>query len=272
MLSNLKPILVKSQNEIILITGSEGYIANNLIKNGIIVDIGAEEHKPSLVIHLAARPENSLAAYLSNIEADTAVLHYCEINNLPLLYISGNNVYPLELNCSEATNWSYNNDLYPLSKIHTESLLIKKMPRVKFIILRVADVFGANQRHGNFFRAMAKSIRERRPLTLYGDGSKIRSYIYIKELVSIMEYFSTRFAMNQNEVFNVCYNESPSIKDIVELLSQLTGLPVERKDYPNNKSDVRTMTNDKLRQSGYEFHSNFMTALQDFIKELTNND
>lgn len=47
------------------------------------------------------------------------------------------------------------------------------------MFLRIGDVFGMNQKHGNFFKNIENSIRNELPLKLYGEGLKVQKFMFI---------------------------------------------------------------------------------------------
>lgn len=270
--NNLFVSVVRSGHKKGIISGSRGYIGSNLLgqfellKQGNLFDIDID--KIDFFIHLAAQIQlDDLKSFLNNIVLDNYIFDYCAEKNIKLIYASTNNVYEFKENCKETDDYR-NNDTYSLSKILGETMLFSKTTKtLNFAILRIGDVFGKNQNHGNFFKALQKSILENESIKLYGDGSKIRNYIYIKELLNIVKFFIENPENINNEAYNICFSESYSIKQIVENIAKQSSLNIEKIEYIEN-SDIRTMKNDRLKKTGYKFLFDMESGLEDYVKEI----
>lgn len=257
----------------VIVSGSRGYIGKRLMTELLevqsgnlgIVPVGGNE----IFVHLAASvSEDSLSAFLDNLALDYTVINYCQKHKLKLVYASGNNVYPFKENCDEDTPYQ-SNDYYSLSKITGEKLLFLQEKKLDFVIFRIGDVYGFNQKHGNFFKALQSSILGNNPFHLFGEGGKKRSYIYIEELIEVFKYFIDNPQFIKNDVYNVCFDEANRVNEIIEKLSELTGLDIQKSDYVGN-IDVRTMSNQKLKAVGYNFLFNMHSGLEDYVRKIRN--
>ena len=258
--------LTKIGEKNVLICGYKGYIGNALLQGLSVTPVNsAPNEKVDVFIHLGALVNSSQDDFEKNVQTDAAVIRFCVDRKIRLLYASSNNVYPLKRNCDEEKTQLFASDYYGLSKIVGENLC-RLTPDLNYVALRFGDVFGKKQRHGNLFHAIQEKISARQPLQLYGSGQKIRNYIYIKELINVL-YFFIREDKASRQCVNICFDTPYSIAEIISLLSRETQLTIEKKDF-NDKTDIRTMKNNRLIETGYSFLYTMETALKDYVDEI----
>lgn len=251
----------------VAVTGYRGFLGRSFLAGRQWKARPLQACSPRAVIHLAAKVEDTLQGFLANLTLDAEIAAFCAARQATLIYASSNNVYPQAEHCGESDEVRHG-DYYSLSKIAGEKLITSgALGKFDFVVLRIADVFGLGQRHGNLFKAMAANIAARAPLKLYGQGAKTRSYIYVKDMVGILDFAVVNFRKFNGGVCNVCYEEPATVKDLVERIASLAGLPIERVDSPDAK-DIRTMRNGKLLEAGYRFAFTLDTALADYVRDV----
>ncbi|MCU0711882.1 MAG: NAD-dependent epimerase/dehydratase family protein [Pirellula sp.] len=195
------------------------------------------------LIHCAATISNNRECLINNASIDSLVFDTCISKNLSVVYCSTNNVYPLAQNCTPDSR-VYGSDYYSVSKLCGEHLFRSRL-NINAIILRIGDVFGTGQRHGNLFKAIESSISNHHPLKLFGKGLKVRSFIHIEELVRLIRFLSDELASGRviEKLVNGSLHEAVSVREIVEYVAGKTDLEVTRVAQPNDTSeqDVRSM-------------------------------
>ena len=261
------------------ITGATGYIGQNLIKllsGNDFFPVPIEDiPNGAVIIHLAADVSNNREAMLTNIALDSLVLEIANARHRGLVYGSSNNVYPYALSC-RVNELLRSNDYYSASKIFGERL-IADQGKLPSLTLRIADVFGVGQRHGNFFKAIENSIRTKTPLKQFGSGLKRRSFIHVAELCTQIEYIAKNYfedgTPSTNTAINVCYSDPASVEEILAIVSGISGVPVHRVEIGNDNSaqDFRTMQSSALY--GYRpLWKGFRDALCSYTENLTKNN
>lgn len=236
----------------IAITGGTGYLGSRLIDRFLadtakIANFGRAEltDLPSGIklIHCAAFISTDVSCVVENIKIDSFIFDTCLSKNIKLIYCSGNNVYPLQRNC-EVGGRLWSKDYYALSKIAGE-YLFQSEPRLRVIILRIGDIFGQGQRHGNMFKAVESSIKNRSPIRLYGEGSKERNYIHIDELTHLIVFLAGTPIDQAEEsiIFNGVVHEPASVRQILQYVSNKVDLeiiPIPQSAC-ESVADIRTM-------------------------------
>lgn len=256
----------------IAITGGTGFIGQHLI-NALGVSSFVRKDlaiitEPMVIIHCAAMVDYKYSCLLENAAIDNFVFETAKKQQHKILYCSTNNVYPMAQSCGIHTNVKAN-EYYSLSKINGE-MLLRDIYKIPYGIIRIGDVFGRGQKHGNFFKALESSLSQNKPLNLYGSGLKIRNYIYVDELVNYIIYLTHKLHNNELAAFttNAAYTEAVSVAEIVNYIHQKTNLPINLVPVDNDQSHKDLRTLDMRELFGYEFkYKDMWGALDHYISE-----
>ena len=249
----------------IAVTGATGYIGQKLLHafgSNLFMACSIEDiEKGTRIIHLAANVEATRTAYVENISIDSLILQVANDRQSPLVYASTNNVYPRRLHC-DVNSGLQADDFYSASKIIGEKIL-SDMAIQPVTILRLADVFGPRQRHGNLFHAIEKCLIDRLPLKLYGSGMRRRSFIHVDDVVGVIRYITSSDSM-QSKIYNVAYPDSASVSEIISEVAKQAQLEVDLVDYSNESTDERTLLPTAMR--GYQKNwETFRGSLSDYV-------
>jgi UDP-glucose 4-epimerase len=99
---------------------------------------------------------------------------------------------------------------------------------ITYTICRISNAYGhARGRVSVDYGVLNGFIRRAlngQPVTLFGDGSQLRDYIYIADLVEALIRCGTRAAAS-NQLFNIGAGSSVTMRDAVFLIRELTGSP-----------------------------------------------
>jgi nucleoside-diphosphate-sugar epimerase len=256
----------------IAITGGTGFVGQKLItlsdgRDFKRIDLEAIPIAQT-IIHAAAKIGNNFTDFTDTLAIDHFVFDTAKKNNHKILYCSTNNVYPMTQSCDIHTNVKAN-EYYSLSKINGE-MLLRDVYKIPYGIIRIGDVFGKGQKHGNFFKALEFSLLQNKPLNLYGSGLKIRNYILIDELANFILYLTNRLQNHELSAFtvNAAYHEAVSVAEIVNYIHQNTNLPVNLVPVQHDQSHKDLRTLDTRELLGYQFkHKTMWGALDHYISE-----
>jgi nucleoside-diphosphate-sugar epimerase len=100
-------------------------------------------------------------------------------------------------------------------------------------IVRIFNTFGVGMSPNDtrVIPRFLKQIRERCNITVYGDGTQTRAHLYVADLISALLIVMSKGACG--EVYNVGGERQLNIMDLIELLRELTPLPVEVEHLPH---------------------------------------
>lgn len=274
----------------LLITGGTGYIGSKLVqqlkrKNEFIYSVGIKElnflnygnilnflkkNNIKKVIHLGWCMENSNNAIYSNIEALINLIKSCEeIKIEKFIFISTNNVYGIKNNCNlfveeEVLNVDKNNK-YGISKYIGEKLVSYTLQE-KSCIVRIADVYGPNQNHGNLIKGIISNIENKENLKLYGEGKRQRDYIYIDDVIQGLEFI---YENNLKGVYNLGTGIGTSVKEIINIVLRICQNKIGLDHIKVDKEDTsKVILNvEKLKKLGFSCNTTIEEGLKKIIEE-----
>lgn len=130
---------------------------------------------------------------------------------------------------------------YGITKLAIEKylLMFERLHGIKANILRVANPYGERQRIETAQGAVGVFLHRAltgQPIEIWGDGSTTRDYIYISD---VAEAFCRAVAYDGPEsVFNISSGTGTSLNDLLNVLEDALGKPVERRHLPGRPFDV----------------------------------
>jgi len=238
----------------ILIFGSTGFVgkalSNYLHSNGFEVyprDGGGEIKKNKIrlelsniqeilnfinynsidtVLHLASNlvPDSSHNEFLIEntnlILATQKLISSLSKKNIRFIFFSsGGQVYKESASHHLETDTLMAQSYYGQSKILIEQEIIKADSKNNFpyIILRPSNIYGVrskNKSSQGIIPIFLNSIVSKKEIIIYGDGSKIRDYIYINDVIRIV----SELIKNKNikGTFNLASNEEYTILEVLK--------------------------------------------------------
>ena len=128
---------------------------------------------------------------------------------------------------------------YGVTKLAAEnlSLLYERNHGLPVVCLRYFTVYGPRQRPDMAFHRFLKAARDGSGLEVFGDGRQTRDFTYIDDIVA-----ATRAAADQGRpgcVYNVGGGERIALNDVIDLIRELTGRPLEIRRQGAQKGDMR---------------------------------
>jgi nucleoside-diphosphate-sugar epimerase len=91
------------------------------------------------------------------------------------------------------------------------------------VSLRIFSVYGPRQKKLVIYDLIKKLNQNPENLTVQGDGTQMRDFIYIDDLIDALIIISKK-APNQGEVYNVASGTSVTILDLVKMICSVCGV------------------------------------------------
>ncbi|MBE9030598.1 UDP-glucose 4-epimerase GalE [filamentous cyanobacterium LEGE 11480] len=233
-------------------------------------------HKFSAVLHFAASliapesVENPLDYYANNTRNTLNLLRCCDVFNVEqLVFSSTAAVYgePGEKPVTEQTPTLPINP-YGRSKLMSEWLIQDhaRASKLRYVILRYFNVAGADpgRRIGqmtaatHLVRAACDAALGRKPeIKIFGtdfatsDGTGIRDYIHVEDLASAhlgaLQYLEGN---NQSQTLNCGYGKGYSVRQVIDLVQQVSGVKFKVLEAPRRPGDPACVTAcaDRIRE------------------------
>ncbi|MEB3286047.1 MAG: NAD-dependent epimerase/dehydratase family protein [Vampirovibrionales bacterium] len=134
------------------------------------------------------------------------------------------------------------------------------------VMLRYFHVFGPRQENsdvGGVVSIFARRALHDQPLIIYGDGTQLRSFTYVEDVVRINMLAAATPGIS-GEAFNCASGVRVTIQELAEGVRQYFGKPELTIQYEEWKpGDIKTfdVSNAKIKSLGFEFQYNFEQGL-----------
>jgi UDP-glucose 4-epimerase len=157
---------------------------------------------------------------------------------------------------------------YGIGKVTVENYL--RYFRVKHGLesttFRIANPYGERQpriRKQGVIPIFLDKVISDEPITVLGDGSMVRDYIYVKDVADMM--VSTLNQMPEHSVYNLGSGEGHSLNDIIESIETVTNKKptIERKEVPKTFLHTSVLSTNRYFN---EFGGKNMMSLPEGIK------
>ena len=284
----------------ILITGASGFIGSRLLEEACHAfgesNVVAFSSKPidrcACIVHgssgdwnlnehdaeLIASVETVIhaGAYTPKTSADANVIGGCNGNILftekllglrfdslkKIIYLSTLDVYEQADLTTESTP-TRPATLYGLSKLYCERMIsvFAEQEHIGCHVLRIGHVYGpGEEKYGKFLPKAIRNIIDNAVVELWGDGSEMRSFIYIDDVVkSVVNAVGLRENVG---VINVVSGVALSIRQLVEKLALISEKPFQIviREFNGPKRDY-IFDNKKLKTHLLESETDFDSGL-----------
>ena len=140
------------------------------------------------------------------------------------------------------------------------------------LILRPGNVYGPGQRFGSRGAVIPlftqKALRNE-PITIYGDGSQSRDFVYVADLVRAYLLLAARFLLGEpiGPVINIGTGQSVSVLEVAEAVVRATGSKAPVEHGPARAGEVASFRLDstRLRELEFSFRHAFADGVQNYV-------
>lgn len=240
--------------------------------------------KYDIIIHLAAkagvRPSilNPSEYQEVNVNGTQNLLEFARIRGIKkFIFASSSSVYGINPNVP----WNEDDHIlnpispYASTKISGELLghVYSHLYSIQFIALRFFTVFGPRQRPDLAIHLFSKKILQNEPITMFGDGSTLRDYTYVDDIVDGI-VGAIKYQDSNYEIFNLGNHECVSLLNMIQGIEYALGKKAIINNLPQQPGDVpKTFADIQKAQSllGYHPHTNFKVGVEKFVQWLKSN-
>jgi len=245
-----------------------------------------KEHEITHVIHFAAQShvqnsfDDSINFTYDNILGTHTLLEACKKYGkiVKFIHVSTDEVYGESMNTIEETHKTEHSILcptnpYAATKAGAELLAQSynhsfKMP---IIITRGNNVYGPNQYPEKLIPRFIELLKDGKKVTIQGDGSNVRAFLHANDTASAFETILEKGEIG--EIYNIGCDDGMeySVLEIAKILIKLiknTEDYAEWIEYIEDRpfNDKRYyISNQKLRDLGWEIKEDFMRSLQKLV-------
>jgi UDP-glucose 4-epimerase len=128
---------------------------------------------------------------------------------------------------------------YGVTKLAAEHLarLYCRNHGLPTISLRFFTVYGPRQRPDMAFHRFLKAARDGGPVTVYGDGLQTRDFTFVDDIVGAVR--AAGLSGRPGSVYNVGGGERIALNDVLRLVGEVTGRPLQIRREETQKGDMR---------------------------------
>jgi UDP-glucose 4-epimerase len=290
--SHLVDKLIKLNNKVVVVDDLSFGKQENINKKAIFYKLDIcdkegltnvfEKEKPTIVFHLAAQA--SVGGSVKNPTKDAQINILGSINLLDccvkysvkkIIYSGSCAIYgnPIKLPIQE------NHPFQPLSQYAISKKAIEdyiqvysKLYGLNYTILRYANVYGPRQNssmEGGVIAIFIEKVLKDLPITINGDGTQTRDFIYVKEVIDVNLWAIKKGDMH---IFNVGTGIKTQLNELIKELSKILKKPIKTIHGPDREGDIKHSVLDisALKKQGFEFRYDLFKGLIstiDFFKK-----
>lgn len=216
-----------------------------------ITDIISRE-KIDVVMHFVSSllPSSDLQAYIREIQTiyspSLLLMEYCAKHKVKICYISsGGAVYGEQNESMDEGKPANPISLYGLSKQTYEDALafFERTRQLQFMILRPSNPYGYGQnlygKQGLIAAIIGKTLKNEE-ISIWGDGSAEKDYIYIDDFVYYVESLIESDG-SWNHIYNIGCGRSYSVNQVLQIFSENSIQLPEVRYISNELGDVTHM-------------------------------
>ena len=228
-----------------------------------------------IVIHLAAKiniPDsiiNPESTFDTNVKGTQNVLDALLSNHISkIVSLSSAAVYLDTISKIAEFSKTIPSSPYGASKLEMEKKInhLTVQYKIQSIILRLFNVYGSEQsiEYAGVITQFREKINQNLPLIIYGDGSAMRDFIHVNDVV-----IAIILAMNSSEsnTYNIASGTSTSIIDLAKIMIALSEKPLDIIFKPARSGDILSSVSDaSLAKTSLQFIPE--TSLIDGLKQF----
>jgi dTDP-glucose 4,6-dehydratase len=249
------------------------------INDTVLLEETVRKSGAKWIINLAAEThvDNSIRScdvfLQTNILGTKSILDVCRSTGTKLLHFSTDEVYGVpsgQDSFKEDANLNPKNP-YSASKAAGDHLIAAYANTygLQYIIVRPSNNFGPRQHEEKFLPKMIKNLLSGKKIPVYGDGSQIREWTFVKTTAA-----ATRFILENskmNETYNITTGEFMRNIDVINRVCEMVNLhAADFIEYVPDRlgHDFRYSINaDKLKKLGFNMQSEFPERLWETVQE-----
>tara|TARA_B100001996_G_scaffold70540_1_gene51695 strand:- start:16806 stop:17711 length:906 start_codon:yes stop_codon:yes gene_type:complete len=157
---------------------------------------------------------------------------------------------------------------YGKSKLEGEKIVSKLLykSKIEYSILRPSNIYGPKQKSQNVIPIFINKMLKNNEIIIYGDGNSTRDYIYIDDLVNIINFFCTKKISSK---INLSSNYEVKIIDIYKILKEKLNYKLNPIFKEKRKGEVENIVLDNSELISITNYSQF-TNIVDGIEKTVN--
>lgn len=229
--------------------------------------------KKNTIIYFLAFNKNQKNASLKDYEINHKIiinfLDYMKNKKIKkFLFFSTQSIYGEDTDNKNITEKTLPNptSFYGIAKYNCERLVEKffLLEKIPFLVIRTPRIYGPGDDPNNYGPSLfTQKYKDKDSIFLWGDGSEKRNYLYITDVVKIIDLLIKK---NFLGFINICSNENRSFKYLINILNKITKSKIHTISKPRSRQQVDQIMNNRFLKKiigNYPFIS-----IEDGLKKL----
>lgn len=162
---------------------------------------------------------------------------------------------------------------YGVSKLAAEKYVraFSHLYNMDTTVLRYYHVYGPRQENsdvGGVVSIFARRAMEGKPLIIFGDGTQMRSFTYVKDVVNINKLVALR-RESKGEAYNCASGIKVTIQELAETILEILQkreVGIEYRDWKLGDIRIFNVANDKLKTLGMDWKTPFAEGLSSTLE------
>tara|TARA_A100001011_G_scaffold283622_1_gene294017 strand:- start:7417 stop:8289 length:873 start_codon:yes stop_codon:yes gene_type:complete len=239
----------------ILITGSSGFIATNLINNlkqdNKIIGIDIKKKKSNklhkfynfdlknkkkvfsvfdknqidIIIHLAANPgfvsnfKNPIDAFNDNLLTSLIILENAKNYDIDKVFL---------FTSFGVDNFKRNPTMYAYTKLSLKYLVdyFAKSLKAPCVLIKLSNVYGPNSIHKNsVIHSFFKNIYKHKKIIIHDNGTQTRDFLYVDDISKQLKILINRRKIKSTN--NFCSGKNTSINNVYKIIKTITNKKIK---------------------------------------------
>lgn len=234
--------------------------------------------KPNYIFHLAAEPiversyENPYNAFETNIMGTVNLLESCrKLGSVEgIIVASSDKAYGKTDKAYNESSPLRGDHPYDVSK-SCQDLIAQtyfKTYDLPTVITRFGNVYGEGDLYFNrIIPGICKAVVKKEKLLIRSDGTFIRDYLYVKDVVNGYMFLLKNLEKVKGEAFNFSSKDTLSVLEVIEKAEKILGkkIPYKILNIAKNEIPYQHLNDNKIRKlgwsSGYDLNNSLPLAL-----------
>lgn len=233
-----------------------------------------KRHSPDYVIHLVAEPtvvkgyNNPLNTFKTNIMGTINVLEAARHSQVKgMIVASSDKAYgKSRFNYSEEAPLNGDHP-YDVSKSCADliSRAYYKTYNLPVVVTRFGNVYGEGDFHfDRIIPGICKSIVEKKTLKIRSDGTYVRDYLYVKDVVGGYLFLLRRVEKLQGQAFNFSSDENLSVLHVIKKAEEILNktIPYVIQNTARNEIPIQHLDDAKIKKMGWKNKYTFQNSIK----------
>lgn len=268
---------------------SSSTFAINKLRNKVdfkLIDIRDEKklnsffnkYTPDYIFHLAAEPivekayENPVSAFETNINGTINLLEGLRKNKKikGMIAASSDKAYGKTTKKYTEESPLKGDHPYDVSKSCMDLICQTyiKTYSLPIVITRFGNVYGEGDLYFNrIIPGICKAVIKNKMLMIRSDGTYVRDYLYVKDVVSGYVFLLRNFDKTKGKAFNFSSRDKLSVLDLVKKAEKILNTKIKYKILNNAKNEIpyQHLNDTKIKKLGWNNEWNITKSLNNVL-------